>query len=203
MKKKTKRLVKFIEEFKEGKRCVEDVTLQIESLKRTANKAFKKNYNVQKIMEQANRKIDAYMDSLTKYGSKRYAKSLQPGKIRLIESIDIENQCNLIKIFLDDLRNYEDQDYNEDSEKLQPLINKDFSVFRVLQEGNQSQSNTTRDDFDIESKILFAYICIFCGCLLARIPTSFTREAGALLIARGTKVLLDDKSDIMEVLIGS
>lgn len=202
MKKKTKRLLKSIEEYKEGEKAVEEVTYEIASLKRTANKAFNKNIKVHKIMQLANRKIEEFMYSLMNEGAEQVKNKFEATyakKAKSLGSYDLQNQYESINLFLSDLQYYEDNEDNtdyvdhEDYDESLHFLAGNFSFFKELQAVTCSKGNSSRDKKDPEAEILFAYVSIFCGCLLAIIPTPFTRSAGASLISGGLYVLCQDE----------
>lgn len=196
IKKKTKALLKSIDEYKCGRLSIEQIAYQIASLKKTANKAFKKNIKVKKIMEIANRKIDEYIHSLmddefreveNKFKKKFFSKQ------KMSYNIALTDQYQSIKSFLDILEVYEkfeDHDVNFKS-----VFNSNEDILHLNENFNSihTKSNNSPESQEPKSKIIFAYVSIFCGCLLAMIPTPFTRNAGFSLISGGFYVLGEDK----------
>lgn len=202
IRKKTKRLVKSIEKLKNGETSVEEVTLEIASLKKTANKAFKKNYKIQNIMHIANRKIEEFMYSLLHEESEHISNKFEGNftkEAELFGSYDLQNQYESIQSFLSDLQNYEDFESNERYDKSLHLLKKEFIFLKNLQAVTNLIGNSTGNNDDPEAKILFAYVSIFCGCLLCIIPTPFTRNAGFSLISGGLYVLGEDKVNELDL----
>lgn len=162
-------------------RAVEEITLEIASLKKSANKAFKKNYKVQKIMEEANSIIEHFFLELINERQEK-SKNLMHKSVQL-DSLNLQYSYDSINQFIDTLKEYEDNDTSEEA------LENALTFIRERNETNYS----TNDLDNVESKILFAYVSIFCGCLLCMIPTGLTQSAGATLISGGVYVLAENK----------
>lgn len=179
IKKKTKALVQCIEELKQGKSTIEEATLQIADIKEYANKAFKKNYKVFEIVKEANRRIESYMQNLTKTKPQQLKNAYGINDSNHFEPVFSQKAYKSIELFVKNLQNYEDSHT--------PL-----QVLKKVQESNSSKQRESSSIDEVEAKILFAYIAIFCGCLLCMIPTAITQGAGSSLIGGGMYVLGED-----------
>lgn len=195
IKKKAKRLVNSVEGFKKGEKSIDEVNLQLNSLKNTASKAFSNNLKVQEIMDMANHKIDEFLERLLEDAPNKihHTSDFQFAvNTKTLNALGLIEQYESIQYFLANLYEYEsNQESIQDSIQLFHDLTSDW----LLKSYHGTGSNNL-DEF--ESKVLFAYVSIFCGCLLAMIPTPLTEAAGASLISGGLYVLGDHKFEELD-----
>jgi len=117
-------------------------------------------------------------------------------KIDLVEHDGLPSRYDSISLFLNDLQNYEYAEGNSEFEEYEEVINLTVENIVLTQEKwelGKSKDESKNQLKKLEAKILFAYVSVFCGCLLSIIPHPVTRSAGASLISGGLYVLSEDE----------
>ncbi len=133
-------------------------------------------------MQRANDEIERFMLDLV--NETQEGEEILVSKGMQIESCNLPDSYESINLFVNKLQDYEDNDWK---------IKEEREFFKEVKKEEYSKKAGSNGIEDQEADVLFAYVTIFCGCLLCIIPYGFTQGVGSSLILTGTGMLAQNE----------
>lgn len=187
IKKKTKKLKKYIKAYRENTCSLEEIELLVASIKKDAKKAFKKNYKVRKIMERANDLIESHMLSLIDQKQQQSDSSCTPsiavgdksqGSVSEYWG-NLPRHVPAIGDFVANLRAYEESDVSAE------VLDEQLSFLTQMNREDHQGRLPKQEQDEVKTGVLYSYVCIFCGCLLLMLPFPSAKKTGGTLVSSG------------------